>query len=1062
MRRLNLSTTLSVAGNATSGAIAYSGLTSPTVTEVGDNPDVSVASDGAFTLASQLVTGSEVVTVKVQDAAGYFIQGPVTIQGNGSGVNVMKLGLNLAGVTTYNGAFPFANLCYSMDRWYRSVGSGSFTQDQGLLTASVGTNEFRAYISDQGYGLPAGTYTVYNPSGAEVGIGAFGDQRYHAYTTATEFTFTLGAGNLPPTATTGLYLHCRGSLGNGSGNLAIILPGHTASWAAGNKFNSSFLSFLALSNPAAYRFMDWVNASWSCEVDWADRTLPTKINFYNDAAEAVIIPHEVMIDLCNRTGVNPWVNVPARATPAYCSSMAVAWAAGLDAALEVYLEGCGNEIWNWGSSWAENNSWIEHDDFTKLTATYSGSNIFTRAGHGFSGGEHVRCYRTKTTRSAHVDYSAANSWKLLDGNDSYIERIDADTFRLRETVGGTVLTIPSNMNTLTFLNLGEAGKSPNNAANYADKCVVAWDAFDAAFGAGRVKRIIASQSADQSVTANRFARLTATGNASRADAVAVAPYWNGLFWGGRIVTASGQFTPTVWGSITGTTFRVCTYASGTTPSDADLLAGTGAINYQISSGYTNSAGWSAAGLVAITGLTNGVTYDVYFVAIGANSSVWKIKQSIVATASASTIIMTDTYANQAARGRLDIANNTNVANNHKAAAGGSVDVICYETGTDFNSDRPAEIEAWCQAYFESAECGQNIADGLTALAAEYAGGRITDAMYFSDCGTGSFSLADNYDDAADERYANFAAFDGQVVSGPYPTVSNVSAATIATEPSYPQVIHTFADPSLTYTIWSGNSVGNYDISGGALRLIAGTGFSWSVPTVRTVTILASNAYAARTFTVTFETGLDWYEAVAKFAWSGITDSDPAAMNPTIGGTLSLTGTAAVVASGMWDMNGTANYSSSATGSTAGNTPWLVAAVIDRDGSTTAFNQMLQFGNSSKMVMFQMGNGTASQFVAQFYQGSATDVPFAAGGYPSGKHVAWAFWDGTKVRAGYDQVENTAAAVTKVFDGGITQYVSVGSSCQMKVGAIQSVPKAGMTITDALAIVAKMQAHHSIP
>ena len=40
MRRLNLTTSLIVAGDATTGSIAYSGLTSPTVTEIGDNPDV--------------------------------------------------------------------------------------------------------------------------------------------------------------------------------------------------------------------------------------------------------------------------------------------------------------------------------------------------------------------------------------------------------------------------------------------------------------------------------------------------------------------------------------------------------------------------------------------------------------------------------------------------------------------------------------------------------------------------------------------------------------------------------------------------------------------------------------------------------------------------------------------------------------------------------------------------------------------------------------------------------------------------------------------------------------
>ena len=72
MRRLNLSATVTVAGDATTGSIAYSGLTSPTVTEIGDNPNVSVASGGVFTLAQNLGSDSEEFTVKVQDAAGVF------------------------------------------------------------------------------------------------------------------------------------------------------------------------------------------------------------------------------------------------------------------------------------------------------------------------------------------------------------------------------------------------------------------------------------------------------------------------------------------------------------------------------------------------------------------------------------------------------------------------------------------------------------------------------------------------------------------------------------------------------------------------------------------------------------------------------------------------------------------------------------------------------------------------------------------------------------------------------------------------------------------------------
>jgi len=188
MRRLNLSTTLSVAGDVTTGNIAYSGLTSPTVTEIGDNPDVTVSSDGTFTLAQNLGSDSEAFTVKVQDAAGYFIQGPVTVSGNGTGVDYMKLGMNLASVNSYNGAIPFSNLLYNSRVWERVSGSGAWSQSFGTLTAAVSTDVFRILLSTSGTGLPDGTYTIHNPDGLEIALGHGSSQNalYTAHTAASE------------------------------------------------------------------------------------------------------------------------------------------------------------------------------------------------------------------------------------------------------------------------------------------------------------------------------------------------------------------------------------------------------------------------------------------------------------------------------------------------------------------------------------------------------------------------------------------------------------------------------------------------------------------------------------------------------------------------------------------------------------------------------------------------------------------------------------------------------------------------------------------------------------
>lgn len=48
----------------------------------------------------------------------------MNIVGDGSGVEFVPIGMNLAGINGYSGVYPFANVCANMSRWTRRTTSG--------------------------------------------------------------------------------------------------------------------------------------------------------------------------------------------------------------------------------------------------------------------------------------------------------------------------------------------------------------------------------------------------------------------------------------------------------------------------------------------------------------------------------------------------------------------------------------------------------------------------------------------------------------------------------------------------------------------------------------------------------------------------------------------------------------------------------------------------------------------------------------------------------------------------------------------------------------------------
>lgn len=967
------------------------------------------------------------------------------------------LGVNLANINTYAGIYPFANLMYSADKWSRSVGSGSFTQSQGELVASVSTDEFRCYLSDAGVGLEAGTYTVRNRAGAEIGFGGFANQSVQAYTTDEDFSFSY-----TPTSA-GLYLHCKGSLSKALGNLEVIAPGQVTTWDAGDVWHTDFIAFHEGMAAKVLRFMDWGIASRTIETEWADRTQPDGISFYNKHAFGTIVPYELMCDLANRLGAQPWFCVPPRATPDYVEQMAALIKVELDPTLRPFLE-LANEIWNYEAPWGDGTNWVEYLDHTKRIATPNfGANTFTLTGHGISNGTVIRPFATRENAELGVDAHYGTRLGLA----VYVEVIDANTFKLHETsLAGPVIPVVAGQVNLLFVVPSEGGKTASLNGHYAELALRNWDIFDAEFGVNGLVHIIAGQAVNSGLAA---ARLTAPVLA-RVDAVSPAPYFAGVHFGGAVDITSGQLQPKFWCNKS-CTVHIAVYADGATPTVAEIMAGTGAINKQTldydagSSLYTNAT--------AITGRTNGTAEKVHFVVADANGYEWPISGSVTVSATPSTVNILDNYANQVKRDRVSAYQSALYAQAHQAVAP-DAKVICYEGGSHAAENAPAAVLAWRSAYMETPEFAGAAEAYLNLMAA--AGTHML--CYFSDACPADqvFGLATDYADVTDDRYVMFSAFGGSVVATPL-ALSDLIIPDVQTDPgSFPHVVYTFADPTLTYSILNGDGNGNYAVVGDELHMVNDYGVDWGAPVAVNLTLEGSDGTVSDRFNVGFATGFSWYAADALFAWNAVTDTDNAVMNATVGGNLALlAGAGATIASGLWEMGGSNLYGSTTALTTALDTtkPFLFAVVIDKDDHTAAGKIVAQLGFSGFSLTFEVNSSVTTDFRAVLFNSGSVTAKFAAT-TPSGKHVIWAFWtpnaDGgdpaNSLHVGYDQIENVAAKTTKALGATSTRRLYVGggdaaAGSQMKHGSVTVVNRAGMTFADALVEVGKLEVNDAI-
>jgi hypothetical protein len=105
-------------------------------------------------------------------------------------------------------------------------------------------------------------------------------------------------------------------------------------------FNPAFLD--RVRKFKTFRFMDWQQTNGSEQMDWDQRAKLTDATYTMGKG----VPLEVMLNLANRMAIDPWFNMPHKASDAYINNFAKMVRSGLNADRKVYVE-YSNEVWNW-------------------------------------------------------------------------------------------------------------------------------------------------------------------------------------------------------------------------------------------------------------------------------------------------------------------------------------------------------------------------------------------------------------------------------------------------------------------------------------------------------------------------------------------------------------------------------------------------------------------------------------------------------------------------------------------------------------------------------------------
>ena len=130
---------------------------------------------------------------------------------------------------------------------------------------------------------------------------------------------------------------------NGTGDyirdVSIVKEKYETLHEMGEIFNPEWLALVQ--DARQLRFMDWMDTNGSDVVNWADRPQVDDASWTGGGG----VPIEVMVQLANQTGTEPWFNIPVGASDDFIRQFATYVRDHLNPNLQIHVE-FANEAWN--------------------------------------------------------------------------------------------------------------------------------------------------------------------------------------------------------------------------------------------------------------------------------------------------------------------------------------------------------------------------------------------------------------------------------------------------------------------------------------------------------------------------------------------------------------------------------------------------------------------------------------------------------------------------------------------------------------------------------------------
>jgi len=251
-----------------------------------------------------------------------------------------RLGINLAGPADWNTELPFVDLMRFSRAWTSQMrgkpfGSGPALElDENGYPSSLpeGVWAESPLISFEGHPWPSGNYTVLYKGRGTLSFGASATATLEDSPGRMVVTLDSSKGNLHLSIlATDPSDHIR--------DIHVIMPGFEESWDT-DPWHPLFLA--RWKGVACVRFMDFMATNNSAIRTWSERPRVTDTTFAGRG-----VPLELLIDLSNRLGADPWFCIPHMASDDYVRNFAELVLEKLDRKLKVHIE-YSNEVWNSG------------------------------------------------------------------------------------------------------------------------------------------------------------------------------------------------------------------------------------------------------------------------------------------------------------------------------------------------------------------------------------------------------------------------------------------------------------------------------------------------------------------------------------------------------------------------------------------------------------------------------------------------------------------------------------------------------------------------------------------